>query len=171
MKRYSETLVREMNVEECGVRVGFMKYSSRPMVQFNMNRYHDTNTITRAVDSIHYTRGQANMADALKEVRTRMFNSADDRRDVRNVIFLMSDGSADIKKDETMMEAEMTISSGINIIPIGIQLRRREELDNIALVQGVNVEEIKDEKDVMAMSDQVLKPVKQGKYNINDITF
>lgn len=159
MKRYSETLVSEMNVEDCGVRVGFMKYSSAPMIQFNMNRYTDTDTINRAVDSIHYTSGRANMADAFREVRTRMFNNAGDRSDVKNVVFLLSDGSTDIKKEDTMMEAEMTINSGISIIPIGIQLRHREELENIATSQGVNVEEINDDSDLLGLSDQVLRPV------------
>jgi collagen type VI alpha len=98
MKKYSETLVREMNVEDCGVRIGFMKYSSAPMIQFNMNTYHDTDTINRAVDAIHYTRGMANMADAFKEVRTRMFNTADDRSNVRNVIYLLSDGRTSVSE-------------------------------------------------------------------------
>ena len=167
MKKYSETLVREMNVEDCGVRIGFMKYSSAPMIQFNMNTYHDTDTINRAVDAIHYTRGMANMADAFKEVRTRMFNTADDRSNVRNVIYLLSDGSNDIKREETMMEAEMTLSDGINIIPIGIQLRNRYELENIAASQGVTTYEIDSELQLLAMSDQMLRPVMDSKYCYN----
>lgn len=167
MKKYSETLVREMNVEDCGVRVGFMKYSSAPMIQFNMNRYHDTDTINRAVEAIHYTRGMANMADAFKEVRTRMFNTVDDRSNVRNVVYLLSDGSNDIKREETMMQAEMTLSEGINIIPIGIQLRNRYELENIAASQGVTTYEIDSELQLLAMSDQMLRPVMDSKHYYN----
>ena len=61
----------------------------------------------------------------------------------------------------------MTLSDGINIIPIGIQLRNRYELENIAASQGVTTYEIDSELQLLAMSDQMLRPVMDSKYCYN----
>ena len=39
MKQYTQQLVDEINVENCDVRVGLMKYSSAAMIQFNIGTF------------------------------------------------------------------------------------------------------------------------------------
>ncbi|KAL5006010.1 hypothetical protein ScPMuIL_017168 [Solemya velum] len=160
MKTYAEHLIREMNMEACNIHVGVMKYSSAPMIQFGLGAYQDTETITRAVDSIHYTRGMANMGSALRTLRTQMFNGAGgDRRGVRNIAYLLTDGSNQVHPEATLSEAELAIGAGIRIMPIGVSLREREEVESIALSQGVSTIEIADEPQLLMMSDQVLSPL------------
>ncbi|XP_021375359.1 uncharacterized protein LOC110464458 isoform X7 [Mizuhopecten yessoensis] len=160
MKTYAEELVRKMNVESCDIQVGVMKYSSASMVQFNIGAFRDTETISRAIDAIHYTRGQANMASAFETVRKNMFNGGSDRPDIRNIAYLLTDGSVEINADTTMQEAELAINSGIRIVPIGIDLRVKADVENIANVQGGNTIEINGADGLRnGLADQVLRPV------------
>nr|XP_034302473.1 von Willebrand factor A domain-containing protein 2-like [Crassostrea gigas] len=159
IKGYVDYLVGQMIVEECDIRVSAMKYSSSPMVQFNIGQYQDTNTITSMVDHIGYTKGKANMAGAFRSLRTNMFNGNGDRPRVKNVAYLKTDGSVGVNEDITLQEAELAIESDIQIIPIAIQMRRREEIENIALFQGLKTMEIDDKTLLYSMKDDVLEPI------------
>ena len=165
IKGYVDYLVRQMNIEECDIRIGAMKYSSSPMIQFGIGQYQDTNTITRMVDHIGYTKGKANMAGALRSLRTNMFNGNGDRPNVKNVAYLITDGSVDVNEEATMEEAELTIGSDIQVIPIVVQLRRRDEVESIALSQGLHTMEINDDAKLYEMRDDLLEPI----YESNDI--
>lgn len=166
MKSYAEQLVSEMDVEVCDIRVGVMKYSSRSMVQFHLGAYRDTDTINRVIDSVSYTRGRANMAGAFNTLRRRMFHGNGDRSNVRNIAYVLTDGSADINADNTMQEAELAIQSGIYIVPVGVSLRERGEVESIALSQGANTIEIDSEDTFLTMRDEVLRPIFDCKYNL-----
>ncbi|XP_060566778.1 uncharacterized protein LOC132725621 isoform X26 [Ruditapes philippinarum] len=163
LKEYAEHLVREMNKDSCDVNIGFLKYSSAAMVQVNLGMYADTETNVRALDQISYTRGRANMAAAFRALRTQMFNGQNgDRTGARNIAYFLTDGTNDVNADRTEPEAELTISSGVRIIPIGINLRERFEVDNIAGNQGLKVIEIRDESNLLENTDTILQPLFEG---------
>ena len=145
MRNYVGYLIQEMNTQECDIRIGVMKYSSAPMIQFQIGTYDDPDMMTYAVDSIHYTKGRANMAAAFRELRTRMFNGYGDRPGVRNIAYLLTVGSAEINKHNTLREAELTVEGDIQIIPIEFEMRERDEVNNIAFSQGINAIEIQSE--------------------------
>ncbi|KAK3599021.1 hypothetical protein CHS0354_012500 [Potamilus streckersoni] len=139
MKDYVGSLIHEMNVEACNINVGLMKYSSAPMMQWGLGMYRDTDANIRAVNQVHYTRGVANMAAALKYLRTDIFNGrGGDRPKAKNIAYLLTDGSNMVHEEETQKNAELAISSGIRIIPVGVSLRDREEVDLIAGAQNLN---------------------------------
>jgi hypothetical protein len=62
-----------------------------------------------------------------------------------------------------MQEAELAIGSDIQIIPIAVQLRRRDEVESIALSQGLKTMEIDDDATLYAMRDEVLDPIYDSK--------
>ena len=167
MRNYVGYLIREMNTQECDIRIGVMKYSSAPMIQFQIGTYDDPDMMTYAVDSIHYTKGRANMAAAFRELRTRMFNGYGDRPGVRNIAYLLTDGSAEINKHNTLREAELTLEGDIQIIPIGFEMRERDEVNNIAFSQGINAIEIQSEQAPEDLRDEVLAPIFDSKFKKN----
>lgn len=65
----------------------------------------------------------------------------------------------DIAKEETLSQAELTISSGIHVVPIGFDLRNREEVDSIAASQGIKSVEILSASDVGSLSESLLYAV------------
>lgn len=126
MKSFVIDLVDEINMDTCGIRIGVMKYSSAPRMEFRLNAYSDTESVIQAIRNIHYARGEANMAAAIRSVREEMFSgNPGDRPDVRDIVYLFTDGSADILSHETMHQAELTINRGIRLIPIGVDVRDR----------------------------------------------
>lgn len=134
--------------------------------------YSDTETNIRALDQISYSRGRANMAAAFRALRTEMFNGANgDRSGARNIAYFLTDGTNDVNADMAEPEAELTISSGVRIIPIGINLRERFELDNIAGNQGISVIEIGDEPALIENTETILRPLYSGKIVIWNFMF
>lgn len=68
-------MVSEMNVETCNIHVGVIKYSSAAMIQFNLGVYDTEDEILQAIQRISFTPARANMAEAIRVVRTQMFNN------------------------------------------------------------------------------------------------
>lgn len=64
-----------MNILTCDIRVGVIKYSSAAMIQFNLGVHNTEGEIIRAIQDISYTPARANMAEAIRVVRTQMFNN------------------------------------------------------------------------------------------------
>ncbi|KAK7502428.1 hypothetical protein BaRGS_00006381, partial [Batillaria attramentaria] len=160
IKMYAEILMRSMNVDYCDVSIGAMKYSSAAMIQFRLGEYDDTESLSEAINAIGYTRGRANMADALRVLRTEMFNGRNgDRPDAKNVAYLLTDGGIEINRDITLSEADLIIDSGVRLIPLAVALRQRAEIELIANAQGIPLMEIESETKLEEMSDQVLEVV------------
>ena len=74
MKSFVENLVRDLEPEKCDHHIALMKYSSRPIVEFSLDRYNTQEAVIRAIDDMSYTRGYANMANAMKALRVQIFN-------------------------------------------------------------------------------------------------
>ena len=74
----------------------------------------------------------------------------------------MTDGSVEVNRDLTNSEVELSIDSGIRIIPLAVAVRDRTELNYIAESQNIPLLEIDSEEGLMAMKDQVLEAVHDG---------
>ena len=78
--------------------------------------------ILQAIDSIPYTRGLTNTADALQQMRTLMFTAdKGDRADVPNYGVIVTDGEATVQPEMVVPEAMMTKLAGVHllVVPIG----------------------------------------------------
>ncbi|XP_076459446.1 LOW QUALITY PROTEIN: uncharacterized protein LOC143292771 [Babylonia areolata] len=160
IKKYADMLMRDMNPDTCDVHIGAMKYSSAAMIQFRLGQYRTMDDISAAITAIGYTRGRANMADALQVLRRQMFNGRNgDRTDAKNVAYLLTDGSVEINRDITLSEADLIIDAGIRLIPLAVGLRQRNEIELIAQAQGLPLMEVESEVRLMEMRDQVLEAV------------
>ena len=105
------------------------------------------------------------MAAAFRALRTDFFNGRNgDRANARNIAYFLTDGTNDVNAGMAETEAELTISSGVRVIPIGINMRKRYELDNIAHLQGIDLIEIDDEPGLIENTDIILNPIYEGMY-------
>uniref|UniRef100_A0A0B7ART5 Collagen alpha-3(VI) chain n=2 Tax=Arion vulgaris TaxID=1028688 RepID=A0A0B7ART5_9EUPU len=160
IKGYAQKMVSEMNVHNCNIQIGVIKYSSSAMIQFNLGVHDTENEIVRAIQAISYTPARSNMAEAIRVVRTQMFNNRNgDRRNARNIAFLLTDGSVEINRDITTSEVELTIDAGVRLVPVGVSLRDRTEIQYIAESQGLPLLEIDTNGNFDVMNDQVLEAV------------
>lgn len=74
MKSFVENLIRDLEADKCDHHIAVMKYSSRSIVEFSLNRYNNPESMIRAINGMSYTRGHANMANAMKVLRQQIFN-------------------------------------------------------------------------------------------------
>ncbi|GAB1610762.1 hypothetical protein Ahia01_001362700 [Argonauta hians] len=160
MKRFAANMVRDLAVSNCGHRIGLVKYSSRPLIEFPLDQYNTQGPITHRIDYISYTRGHADMANAIRFVREQMFSPRyGDRDGVKNIAYLLTHGQIDLSRETTLREAELAISSGIHLIPVAFNARKSYELDTIAAAQGIKTTEILGSADMGEMSVSLLNPI------------
>ena len=109
------------------------------------------------------------MAAAFRSLRTEFFNGqGGDRSNARNIAYFLTDGTNDVNAAMAETEAELTIGSGVRVIPIGINMRTRYELENIAHLQGIDLIEIDDEPGLIENTDVILNPIYEGKICLNE---
>lgn len=74
-------MVRDLAIGYCGHRIALVKYSSRPLIEFHLNRFNRQESIIRSIDDTSYTRGHADMANAIKFVSQQIFSPRHGDRD------------------------------------------------------------------------------------------
>lgn len=118
--RLTKRIVQGLNFAGGRTRVGVMTYSDSSTIQFNLNEYSDKASVLNAI-SFAQVSGFTNTQDALRVLRTQMFNSAGDRPGVQNVAIVMTDGLSNVQQDNTIPEAQLAQQSGITVMAVGIQ--------------------------------------------------
>lgn len=133
MKRYAKDLVDKLSIDNNEYRVGVMRYSTYPAVQFNLDRYDQKKFIKNRIDNIQYRSGKTNTDRALDAVRQRMFTPRNGDRDyARNLIVHITgnDESSDIY--DTWAAAERAERDDINIYTVGINLGDLTEINELS---------------------------------------
>ena len=78
-----------------------------------LNQYTRKNDVFHAIRNVTYAPGTTNTADALFNVRTRVYNAANgDRRDATNVAVFIVDGKSNLNSQRTIPEAILTQEAG-----------------------------------------------------------
>ena len=133
VKDFMIDFLSEASIDDGSVRVGVITFSDDDYLQFQLNAYSDKLSLLRAIDSIPFTHGSTNTADALLTMRTEMFTAGNgDRAGVPNVAIVITDGVSNINARRTVPEAEQARADGIHIYSIGIGLTDTQELDAMA---------------------------------------
>lgn len=115
------------------VRVGLLTFNKEVKIRFHLNYYTTKDSLENAILNVPYEYGTTNTADALRDMRTRMFlRENGDRLDVPNIAIILTDGVSSVNSDRTIIEAKTAHREGIQIYAIGIGLVDTRELDGIA---------------------------------------
>lgn len=118
--KLTKRCVQGLNFAGGRTRVGVMTYSDSSTIGFNLNKYTDKASVLNAI-SFAQVSGFTNTQDALRVVRTQMFNSAGDRPGAQNFAIIMTDGLSNVQPDRTIPEAQLAHQSGITVMGVGIQ--------------------------------------------------
>lgn len=133
MKKYAVGLVDKLNIDNEEYRIGAMRYSSYPDVQFNLNRYDNKALVKNRINSIVYRKGQTNTDRAIDAVRQRMFTPRSGDRDfARNLIVHLTGNDQSSNIYDTWAAAERAERDGINIYTVGINLGDLTEIDELS---------------------------------------
>lgn len=133
MKGFVTKFLRKVNIDNGGVRVGLLSYSTKVTVEFKLNSYNTKADLFDAVNAIPWRYGSTNTADGLQTMHEEMFNETNgDRPGVPNICIIMTDGVSNVNYPRTIPEAEIAKQKGIHIYAIGISLKDFKEVNEIA---------------------------------------
>ena len=160
----------DIDIDNGLVRVGIVIYSNTAESQFNLNTYTKKRQILKAIDKIQFTYGRTNTAEALRLMRTVMFDEdKGDRPDIPNVAIIVTDGVSTIKNKDTIPEADLARLQGIRIFGIGVGLTNTSELEAIA-GEKENTYTIEHFDDLELKMDNLYQSICPGNSNVDGIS-
>ncbi|BFZ04239.1 hypothetical protein BsWGS_07278 [Bradybaena similaris] len=159
MKTFVHEFLQFADVDSGEIRVAIVTYSDTANVQFYLNTYHTKVLMNNAINSLQYQPGGANLADALRLLRTNVFTrNSGDRPDVNNVVILLSANDVSSNLALASAEADATRAAGIQIFGVGIGHRNSHLMDNV-------VSRPQEEHRFMINTFQQLRPLISEVYN------
>lgn len=115
-------VVLNLGVDTSRVKVSLVTFSDSPTIEFFFNNYTTGNEIASAIRRATYGGSKANLADALRVLRTDVFNPSNGHStdpNTTNVAVVITD-NVSANKTATLMEAQRARDAGINIVTLGI---------------------------------------------------
>ena len=121
MLNFVVSVLAHADIDSGALRLAVMTFSSEPKVIFHLNRFRHKSAALDAIRNIPYIKGSANLADALRTLRTEVYNSANgDRLEVPNVALIFTDGISNLNSERTIPEAVSTHASGVHLFVLGV---------------------------------------------------
>ncbi|XP_066547409.1 collagen alpha-6(VI) chain isoform X2 [Amia ocellicauda] len=130
MKKFIKEMIDMFRIEQQGVRIGVVKYSDTPTLEFKLTQYYDKKALRRAVDNVLQLGGGTRTGDALKSMSALFSEAKDSRSDtVPQILISITDGKS---QDEVLQAAKNLRAEGITIYAIGVGNADEAELLEIA---------------------------------------
>ena len=118
--QFAHLVVYGLNMLYDRTRVGVVTFATTVGDQFYMNTYSSKEAILNALN-FHHEGGKTNTQAALNVMRTTQFTPSNgERTGVRNVAVLISDGNSNVDSANTVPEANMARSQGIDVYAIAV---------------------------------------------------
>lgn len=163
MLQFCKDILNGADIDSGNVRVGFVLYGSKAVVQFELDDYNSKNEIFDAIDEVPKLRGKRNMADAIKAA-IAMLTKDSNRGTVDSTIILMTAGISNVRSKRTLREADRAKAEGITIIGVGIRLPHTDELDAIISEPALETKYVVDRfEDLHYLTENLVLPQCEGK--------
>ncbi|KAM6910519.1 collagen alpha-6(VI) chain-like [Xenentodon cancila] len=128
MKDFITDFLRMFLIGPHHVRIGVVKYSDAPTLEFDLTTYSNANDTEKAVNAIHQTGGGTNTGKAIKFMESQ-FEQAVTTRSASEYLIVLTDGAS---HDVVKAPAEKLRAKGINILAIGVKAANHTQLVEIA---------------------------------------
>lgn len=109
-----------IGTEFSDTRVGLIRFSDTAELEFTLDRYTTKNELINRIKSLKYAGSFTNTQAALNLLHTRLFGTAGDRLNVPNIAIVITDGESNIRRENTIPEAETARAKGAYVFSIGI---------------------------------------------------
>jgi hypothetical protein len=130
--QFLSDLVQNLNVGLDHTRVALVKYSSRSIIEFDLNDYQDLSAVQAAIRSTSYLGENTNTSGALLVTRDSIFNVDNgDRPNVNNVAVVMTDGAS-------TYDAQFTLPSAASL-----RNERNVRIFTVGITNRINIDEVK----------------------------
>ena len=101
------------------VYIGAVVFSSKVRVEFSLAEGTNLAKVLDNIDKIKYDKRSTNIAGGLEMARKNVFGQDGDREDVPNTAILITDGVPNIRKRDTLKEAE-TLQKVASVVTLGV---------------------------------------------------
>ncbi|KAK3803812.1 hypothetical protein RRG08_041361 [Elysia crispata] len=130
---FVKSFIKNLDVGQDQIRVGVEKFSNRPYTEISLNRYNNSEELTKRINRIEPRRGGRDTAAAITYMESTMFKTANgDRPEVPNIAIILIDGKSN-RPEETRLAAERARNHGIVIFTVGVGNKTfRAELADMA---------------------------------------
>ena len=135
MKDFVYNIADSFEIGPNDVQIGVMTYSGSYTFHFVLNTYMNKSQVLSAIQSLPYSGGGTNTADALHAIRLQAFTELNGTRSsefaIPRVAIVITDGKSS-NFDETVASANLLHDAGVITFAIGIGGANEAELDEIA---------------------------------------
>uniref|UniRef100_A0A3P8XBR1 Collagen type VI alpha 6 chain n=1 Tax=Esox lucius TaxID=8010 RepID=A0A3P8XBR1_ESOLU len=119
MKNFINEFVRTFRIGPQHVRVGLVKFSDSPTLEFDLTAYPDRASVVKAVNGVTQIGGGTRIGEALKYMGPRFLNAENTRgHKVREFLILITDGKS---QDEFKDQAKKLRNQNVIIYAIGVK--------------------------------------------------
>ncbi|XP_069108499.1 cartilage matrix protein-like [Argopecten irradians] len=133
MLEFTKDIAKSLDIDSGRFRVGIATYNTYVVHKSMLNAAQTSTDLLRLIDSIPYTYGNTNPADAIKFARSTIFSpQGGDRPDAPNIIILITDGLANMNPRRSIPEADLARDEGIRVFVMDIGVGKASELDGMA---------------------------------------
>lgn len=131
MKKFILEFLLMFHIGQKHVRVGLVKFSSEPKLEFNLVDTTDRASLDTAVDKVYLDGGGTNIGTALTYMQSRFQESVTSRPgpEIPRILIVITDGKS---QDEVETPAKLLREQGVNIYTIGVRGANQEELIEIS---------------------------------------
>lgn len=132
---FAKEIVKTLNVQENGTRVGAVLYSDQVVNALDMNDMYDRSDVIATLEKTKRTAGNNRLDLAIKHIRTKSFRRGLARKHSAQLAIVIT-GSPVIFSVFAKEEADRARESDIVIIPIGVGLADVEEVKSFSGSSG-----------------------------------
>ncbi|EDO29839.1 predicted protein, partial [Nematostella vectensis] len=126
-------IIENFEISPSSTRISVATFENFPKMEFSFQKYSDLNSAKFAVDAIQISNGGTRIGEALKLVKTDMFNTA--RSNVPRMLLVMTDGRS---SDDVVAPSRALRDIGVTILTLG--LGSDYDLDQLKMIaSGVDL--------------------------------
>lgn len=120
MLDFVKGMVNGFDVGPTGAHIGVVTFSSKPHLEFHLNKYTDKAKTIQGISNIQYISGGTNTADALKYARLTSFLTANGARGAASKIAIVITDGKSQSPPATAAEAQRLRDQGITVFSVGV---------------------------------------------------
>lgn len=129
IKELIEFAVEKLPIKENRVRLAVVQYSSKTVIEFALNTFHDKDPLQKEIASIKQIKGKTYTGKALQDVTTVFQESNGGRPNTLQFLILVTDS---VSKDDVVQPSRNLRERNINIYAIGLGHASKSQLFDIS---------------------------------------
>ncbi|EDO40688.1 predicted protein, partial [Nematostella vectensis] len=115
LKNFMINIVKSFKISSERTHVGLVLYSSFTQLKFNFDKYSDSASIVKAINTTDYPKGGTRTGEALKMAKSQLFGAS--MRSVPKVLIVLTDGRS---SDKVEAPSKALKDEGVVIFAVGV---------------------------------------------------